>query len=714
MSYTTEQAVRQVNEVKAFLSRKVEDVAHLREYNTPGTVGYEPGMRVVEFLQDVNEIKLQEQIRALSTRSSIASPDEMKRCLPSNVDIETLRIDAAKDFYSYSAVEALGCAVGAVFYGISEDHGDVAHVANLKSEIRGIHKVGGPSVSGHALAGGIGDSEDLYIVKVPQRQDSERDLSHELFAAINGINSLRKGKNGKPGVPNFAMVLAGAVCSPAVISEDKTATVCSGVGDKVQYTIYENIAPATTLAKYIVTADVYEFLSVYSQKLRSLDIASHYIGYTHYDDHTENNMMRTTDKLGKFSIPYEVPGTDRIEYVTANAVCTAIDYGMCSIQYNGDSYGAYDAGMTAYGVKGGPNPLHDAYKVLMFMGRDLLKAGKGKGAVFQEAAKIFRYFNRYESFESCVVNQGPESDLYYSFIPGPGTNDLSLAGLIDHVSSVCDLNGIVTAEPIHPVLACGGKGSIHPHDRCFTFQGEINKAEKAKTTPDSFLEFYDVYLHTDNKADLVKKFDYEKAKKHFLNLLREEIELLERNLKGKELASVPAIEPGVTEGMLRSDDLVNTLSKGFAQVLTAVSAYENGSTWLKIGENVSTLYQDQETVDKIQSMRQEIESNNAKISEAVGVYRSNYRNMTPVIESDRWINLLHSYYPWYRDSSSAIIGLVDRINGDQSHLYVPLQLPAAIVPNTHGTNRDSLLPPKRRTTMVRTPEGNPLKVVSNS
>lgn len=719
MSYTTQVAQRRYLDRIDHLNSMVKNDPDLRQYNMPGTPGYVPDLLVADLLQEENDIKLQMQVRSLTHKSSISTPEEMIQCSPTDVDIETLKMDASNNFYSYDAVKALGCAVGAVFYGISEDHGDIVHAANLKSEIRGsLKKVGGPSVSGHALSGGIGDANNLYIVKVPQQKGSEKDLTHELWAAINCINGMRKGRNGKPGIPNLAMVLAGPMCSPAVISEDKSATVCSGVGDKVQYTIYENIFPAVSLEKYVLSCSARDFLSVYSQELRTLRIASHYIGYTHYDAHTENKMMRTSNKHKKFSIPYEKPGTDIIEYVTATVVSTTIDYGMCSVRYEGVDYGANDTGLSAYGIVAGPNPLHDAYKTLMFVGQDLMIAGLQNGEVFREAAKIFRYFNKKESYSSCVISQRNLNDvkglrdMYYSYIPDY-EDTLSLEGLISHVSQVCDLRGIVTDTPEYPVLECGS-GST-PEDRCFTFQGEIDKAAREKKLPDSILEFYDVLSRVTDESTqkhLVEKFNYADAKAHFIDLLTREIQLLDKSINNDVVMDIPVLKPGVGSTVLRSSDLVNALSSGFNLLLSAVASYENASIWLKIAERIAILYQDHDLVSKIEGMRMDIASHNAKINSAVQLYRNNYKNMSNTIESVEWIELLHNKYPWYRDSSSAIVGLVDRVARDERDLYKPLQLPAVMLPISRSTrqSRDSVLPETRRTKLVRDNEGLPLKV----
>lgn len=722
MSYTTQEANKRYRERVAYLHSDVETNEVFYENNQPGSPDYVKGLLVTNLLQEEIDIKLQEQVRMLAHKSSITTIDEMRQCSPSNVDIETLKLEASSKFYSYDAVKALGCAVGAVFYGISEDHGDIAHVANLKSEIRGsMKKVGGPSVSGHALSGGIGDSNNLYIVKVPQQADSENDLTHELWAAINCINDLRKGKSGKPGIPNLAMVLAGPMCSPAAISEDGKATVCSGVGDKVQYTIYENIFPSVPLAKYILNATVKDFLSIYSQELRTLRIASHYIGYTHYDAHTENKMMRSSDKLKEFSIPYEIPGTDIIEYVTASVVSTTIDYGMASVRYNGVDYGANNADLSAFGITAGPNPLHDAYKTLMFIGQDLMAAGKQKGEVFKEAAKIFRYFNTRESYESCVLSQRNHKnlkgyfDLYYSYIPKDG-DTLSLEGLIKHVSQVCNLKGVVSTSPLHPVLECGSGAT--PNDRCFTFQGEINEAEQKKQVPTSILELYDVLStlqEESTQAYLVDKFDYVAAKQHFLELLSNEIYFLNQSVNGEVLKQVPKLPARAGMDVLRSPELVSKLAAGFNQVLSAVSSYENASVWLKIGERVATLYQDQDLVNTIKKMRADIAAHNRKLNNAVELYRFNYRSMSNTIESVLWIDTMHYKYPWYRDASSSITGLVDRVARDEKELYLPLQLPAIMLPSGRGSrqSRDSVLPENRRTSLSRDKAGAPLKVYTS-
>lgn len=684
MSYTTDEAFNRVDANKAlFFQNKASIAQH----------------------QNHNDDLLDFQVKVIKMRSSIVTQQEMEQCTSDNIDIETLKLDMGTSFYNYNAVKALGCAVDAAFYGLAEDSGNLAHVANLKNEIKGMKKIGGPSVSGNALLGGIGKASDLYVSKIPQTKDGEIDLTHELFVGLYGTNELRK-----IGVPNFAVVLGGPMCSPAVIDEKEVTSVCSGIGDRVQYVIYENIAPAEALNKYMLHATADEFLSVYMQELYTSLIAEQLIGFTHYDAHTENKIARMVPNRNKFSIAYPIPGTKKEVFVSSTVVSSTIDYGMSSIRYDDTDFGANNYDLSVYGVEAGPNPLYDAYKLLMFIGYDLYNAKKTSSKVFIEAAKIFTYFNAYDNFLDAVIDQ---RELYYCFVRGPSTNHLTIQGLIDHVHKVCNLSKIVTNTPMFPVLECGGSGN---YAKCFTFEGEIRRAVSHKKIPTDFLQFYDEATHytthhnKDKYSQLVDAFDYKSAKKNFIVLIENEMSQLKTHLTSPKLAIVPALRGQVSVDTLRSTDNMKVFSDGLTQVLSAVSAYENVSIWLKVGVNVSTLFQDRSLHIYIDEQRMALASLQDTLMSAIELYRSNYRIITPIIDTPSWIQTRHSKYPWYRDSASTIVGLVDKFRRDEKELFNPIPLPSSLVPVTTTKERSSVLPRNRGTNLVKTANGVPISI----
>jgi hypothetical protein len=689
MSFTTEEAVRAEKEITNELFNDIAGVKRAQQHN---------------------DDLLQYQAELTAVHASIVTPQEIKECSSNTIDIETLKSDMGDQFYNYDVMKALGCVVSSVFYGIIEEHGNLAHIANLKSQVKNLTKIGGPSVSGNASIGGIGNAKDLYVVKTPQRESGNADLTHELFVGLFGINKLRRY------IPNFAMIYGGAKYTAPIITGKVVTLPTQGSGNKVQYTIYENVGNAKALNKYIQTASVKDTLSVYSQELYALDFAARMIGFTHYDAHTENKLERAVPKYKNFSIPYPDPLTGNTVYISANAVSTSIDYGMSSITYKGVDYGIDDYKMIKFGVQAGSNPLFDAYKLLMFMGFDLYTAGKAKGRVMAELAKIFTYFNDQEDYTECVVVQ---RELYYCFIPTQSNADMTLRGLIRHMHKVCNLSDIITDKPLYPVLECGSSGN-HGDNKCFTFEGEIKHAQSYKTSPSSLLEFYDV-ASTLKQSDretyqkLVNSFDYTSNKKKFMQLVSEEIAHIKAHLSSEDLKSIPTFKPRVSENELKSTDLTDRLSAGLNQVIAAVSAYESLDLWLKVGENVGTVFQDQDMQEYVRSQREQLQKLNGTLMKAIDLFRNNYRTITKLIESETWVAKHHEKYPWYRDSGATIVGLVNRFRKDEKDLFNPLMLPSVMInqqPASQVKNTMSVLPIQRNTKLVRSTTGTPLRIES--
>lgn len=654
-----------------------------------------------------NEVLLDYEDAALSAHSSIVTKEERTECSSTNLNINTLKSDMGEQYYSYDAAKSIGCVVSSIYYTLLEDHGNLAHLADIKHEIRGLKKIGDPSVSGNAIAGGIGDAKDLYVIKTPQTREGTTDLLHELFVGIFGINSLRKS------VPNFAMIYYGAK-GPMPSIVDGKVKIPDDLGNGVQYVIYENIANSQPMSKYITNGTAKEFLSVFMQFLYSLDYAAAAIGFTHYDAHTGNVLARPVEGLNTFSIPYLDPVTQRTVYVTSNVISTVIDYGRTSIKYKGIDYGCSDNDLSQFGVKAGVNPLYDVYKYLMFIGYDFLRRNSNS-PVIDEAARIFSYFNDKEDYLYCVEKQ---RDTFYCFLPSASNANMTLRGLIAHVHAVCDLSGVVTKKPLYTVLDCSSKGS------CIAFQGLLKEARLSKEPPKTILEFYDVASSTKNKSkyeELVAGFDYNGAKKEFKRSLEHEMNLFSSYINSEQLRRIPALGK-VTALTLRDRAIYEALESGFNYLLSAVSSYETIELWFKVAEAVATVFQDQNFANYVNVGRDKLRSYNASLMKSVEVVRRNYSQMRSIIEEDLWLELYHQKYPWYRDSSSTIVGLVNRFKRDEEDLFTPLMLPSVMLPSSRAETKQatapkksepmtlSVLPSNRKTKLVRTTEGMPVRV----
>lgn len=415
-------AIRQNLELRNKLAQKI---------NNGSLDNIPPGVLYILRVEEENQYNKEMETEALNNKSSICSP-KLSHKLEGVVDFESLESTMGEQFTNYNAMRAVGCSVYSTFHGIPEASGNIAKLAHLKDSVRNLHKFGSESVNGYVLTGELDDASNMYVIKTPRTDDAEADLLHETFVGLFGTNKIRKE------LPNLALIYGGFKCSKAIINHEtnEVESYCYSSPNQVPYVIYENITPSKSFDDVIRTCTVAEFHSLYLQVLFSTYIASELIGYTHYDAHTGNWLVRKVKVSGvsdgnksKFCIPYTDPITKHVSYIVADSVATAIDFGMTSITYKGRNIGCSSIGLEEYGITSDPWPLHDAYKLLMFSALALIQSKTNERLVV-ELKKIFRFFNKTERLEDAVNLQRKS---YYSLPKTNKTSDYGIIDLINHI-----------------------------------------------------------------------------------------------------------------------------------------------------------------------------------------------------------------------------------------------------------------------------------------
>lgn len=246
----------------------------------------------------------------------------------------------------------------------------------IRRLITDVRLIGAPSESGFIMSAGLFKKyKDLLVIKAPKYESAytRESVIHEL-AVGKILNSLR------PIIPNFAFVLGSFDCGPPIIKpspdpkSDKGTVVswCRG-GSPVKYLIYENISESKSLYDFVETCSPQEYLDAIIQLNYALMVAFKETGFTHYDLHGNNILVRDlkqmshTSKEG-FYIPYQG------DFVFATSLFTIIDYGFSHVYLPGtnESIGAKsDAGPrgNVYYLQSGiyldrPNPFADCYRLL--------------------------------------------------------------------------------------------------------------------------------------------------------------------------------------------------------------------------------------------------------------------------------------------------------------------------------------------------------------
>lgn len=212
-----------------------------------------------------------------------------------------------------------------------------------KTVLTDLRNLGELRPEGIALLSGFKTAKDLFVIKTP-RSALDDVLIHEYFVAsggsyinednesviIRGTNFLRKY------CLNYAQILGAFRCTGPVVDpgSGKIYSWCelnSENEDFVNYIVYEKI-PGKDLRKSTASMDKRDFVSVMLQICYALEIGYVVNGFTHYDLHDENVILRpVSDNLGG---PVYVPFFmgDKVVYIKSNYIATIIDYGRCHIQ----------------------------------------------------------------------------------------------------------------------------------------------------------------------------------------------------------------------------------------------------------------------------------------------------------------------------------------------------------------------------------------------
>lgn len=635
--------------------------------------------QIDKYQQETERIELD----SVSNKTSICSLGETKKVENYPIDYSKLNDLKEGQFYNYSVMDAVGCAVDAVFFGLPATDGDIARLANLKDHVRGIKKFGAESVSGNALRGKIDGQSDLYVIKTPRTQRAESDLTHELFVGLNSINKLRKL------VPNFAMVFGGFKCSKPNIDPETNEVIsfCSDdlSVDKVQYVVYESISPSKGFDEYILDCTVEEFYEFYIQHLYATQTAANEVGYTHYDSHNQNWLAREVNG-DKFCIEYKDYRSGNPRFVTASVVATAIDYGMTNVLYEGREMGPADANLMQYGVEPGPWPMHDAYKLLMFSADTLLQTGKNP-AVLKEIQKIFAFFNKTEDFRKAVKIQ---REFYYGLPRFEEIEDLTLYDLLDYIEEHCDVSNILTNKPTKQLLQC---------TTCNTFSSTLKSAIPRFPKPKTFFEFYDLATHLASEEDkykmLVKSFDYTSAAILFKQRVGKDLGEFNASLDYLRDMKYPQLARGATVSTLADKTMMNTLSKAYLELLTAVSMFEDITLWLKVGQKVAELYYDKDMQKYIADVSKQINRRKKDIGIHISEQYANYRVIRDVLLMKEWA-FKQSKYPWYSSVLSQIVYMRDRFDRDIADSFVAKDFVTMNTDKPRKVKDRGLIPANRR------------------
>ena len=271
---------------------------------------------------------------------------------------------STEDALNASIHDNLSCAVDAIIYdGKLPGRFTPSQTERVRNWFPSIQQIGKESVEGYALKTSFTTDTNLFIMKAPRNPKND-ELVHEALIGFYALNKLRRI------LPNYMYVYGYVKCSPPVIIDKEVTTWCSSSNPAVSYLIAENIRDAVPIGDFITDPNTtsLDVLVVFYQIMNALNLAYKSYGYTHYDLHYGNIMVRKYPKI--VAIPYFGVETKIIGYLASQYVPYLIDYGYSRITIGGVGFGKI--GLESYGVEGtSAFPMFDTYKLIGFLGEAL-------------------------------------------------------------------------------------------------------------------------------------------------------------------------------------------------------------------------------------------------------------------------------------------------------------------------------------------------------
>lgn len=316
-----------------------------------------------------SQVKLEEEFLAQTVW--VCPPSVDQAVLEKNFSLELSTMDRNNGEYvilDNSSLKDLACVAQSInmFEGVSSRTG----YNFLKKLITDVRLIGKPSAYGYAMQATLADKyKNMVVIKAPRFNSDFTNAAMNHEAAVGRVlNSLRAS------IPNFAYVYGMFECGPPIIrpeisgEKSKLITWCRS-GSQVKYIMYENIAGSITLYDYVKTCTAQEYIDIILQIIHALMIAYNKTGFTHYDLHGENILVRSVpNRDDGFYIPYNG------DFVFATKLATIIDYGMAHVYLPGikESIGykheeGYRSNLEFFtdGIYiDQPHPLNDCYKIV--------------------------------------------------------------------------------------------------------------------------------------------------------------------------------------------------------------------------------------------------------------------------------------------------------------------------------------------------------------
>lgn len=313
------------------------------------------------------------------------------------VQILQAMIQSSKyQFYNYEqAMNVIACTLENTF-----NQPDLA--TKVRLNIVELQQIGERSAFGKVWnAKFFNNLSDFVLLKTAQNEDFNPSLYHEYFVATMCLNFLRQW------VPNFMYVYGTFQCTSPV----GPVNFCKKGFDT--YLMIEYIQGPSFRNFIQERQNLEEIIVIIVQLVIALDRVYNACGFTHYDLHAGNVLLRQIRYLTGTNDVYvgmQFLGGSKF-YIKADMIPTLIDYGKSRVEVEGQSYGYFldqvqpDSSVNPYRGR----PLHDLFKLVGWTIYNAYEAGNR--ALMTSLMPMLRFFEYYKTLNDDQMVAQIENDV---------------------------------------------------------------------------------------------------------------------------------------------------------------------------------------------------------------------------------------------------------------------------------------------------------------
>lgn len=292
------------------------------------------------------------------------------------------------NFYSTELLKWLACSFEGTFKYKAHTGEIRTRDEAITNTISELIRIGTSSADGYVWSAKFKTVDGFFLFKTGKTKDNDNETFHEYFVAVTCLNTLRYAMS------NFMYVYGAFQCTtPKVVKDGQPHGVnyCSPNPLTGQhhgtYVIIENIPGAISWSVAMSEATLGETVSWLMQLTDALAVAHTSYGYTHYDLHYNNVLLRP---MGR-AIYVRLPRDGR--WIKTRHIPTIIDYGRNRVVVNGEPFGYYYNPSSARPDVSRPE--HDLYKLLgftMYASAGLNPTIPANRNLLKQLLPVFRFF----------------------------------------------------------------------------------------------------------------------------------------------------------------------------------------------------------------------------------------------------------------------------------------------------------------------------------